>query len=337
MADLAEIAIWLARRGWAVYPQAPLTNTPRGNCANCKARKCDGPAGGCPCLVSATTPCHALHSASADPAIAAARWEHAPRCNPALHLGKSGLAVLDLDCHGEEAPAELAPGLSNPGVSNGLGAFAALLDHLGVDWPTDTLIVESPGGGLHIYYLAPRIQLRHCYAAWQVEVKAGACSITAPGSVRKLEDGSTGTYRRISDAVNPAPFPRWLGEWLVQLGRVADPSSQSRALPTMPSRHSRFGNHSARWWERAWHDQLAEIANADPGTRNDVVLRRGLRLFNLAAEAECPWTADDAERALIEAQHQYAANAGRPANQAEYRAVAEATRRRASGGRRSAA
>src|SRR5690606_12704126 len=127
----------------------------------------------------------ALHAASSNVDLTLARWEQMPRCNPALHLYLSGLVVVEFDCHDTTPPAELAPGVPNPGIANGIGAGYALADHLGQSWP-DTLTVESPSGGLHLYFQAPRVPLRHCYAAWEVEVKAGACSITAPGSVRRL-------------------------------------------------------------------------------------------------------------------------------------------------------
>lgn len=330
MADLAEIALYLARQQWAVYPQIPLGNSPTGNCTNgCGGRRtdrtCPGGPGGCPCT-RAINPCHGVHSATTDLDLTAARWDQAPRANPALHLGLSNLAVLDVDCHGDEPPAELAPGLANPGVSNGVGAFAVLLDHLGVTWPEDTLIVETPTGGLHIYYQAPKIALRTTLAAWQVEVKAGPVSITAPGAIRRLDDGTIGTYRRMSEAFTPGPFPTWLGEWLVSIGRVADPH-RPRSVDQAPRWSRRSDGHTSRWWEKAWREQLAEIANAPAGERNAVVKRRGPRLFNLANEPGCPWTADDAERALIQAQQDYSAATGRrPARHREYEDVAEAVR-----------
>lgn len=324
MATLADIAVYLAGRGWAVYPQAPNTNSPRANCATCKANDCGWRSGDCPCLTSIKQPCHALHAASTDVDLTRQRWDHAARCNPALHLGRSDLVVLDIDCHETDVPEELAPGLPNPGIANGLGSFAALLDHLGQPWPEDTLIVESPTGGQHIYYQAPRVPLRVMLAAWSVEVKAGASSITAPGSVRP-----EGTYARISHGYGVAPFPRWLGEWLVSIGQMPDPRSVAPGI-AMPNRRSRQpGGHSRRWWERAWSEQLDEIANAAAGTRNEVVLRRGLRLFNLTYEPGCPWSAQEAEDALVAAQEQYSMNTGRASSTSEYRAVARATRDRA--------
>src|SRR5690606_4761475 len=266
MTDLAQVAVYLARRGWAVYPQAPGTNTPRANCTNgCGGRGTERTCPGgseCPCTRSIETPCHALYAASSDPELTAARWEYAPRCNPALHLGRSQLVVLDIDCHADgEPPAELAPGLPNPGITNGVGALAVLLDHLGQDWPEDTLTIESPTGGMHIYYRAPKVPLRHTHAAWQVEVKAGACSITAPGAVRRLADGSTGTYRRISDTVRVAPFPRWLGEWLVRIGAVADPT-KPRPVVT-PQRAAAPSGHSPAYWDRVLNGVLDRVATKD--------------------------------------------------------------------------
>lgn len=331
--DLGAIARWLARQGYAVYPQIPYGNTPVGNCSTCKE---PGHAqDGCTCL-AAVNPCHALHAASANEQLTASRWEHAPRCNPALHVGRSELVVIDVDTHDTIVPATLAPGLpAETGIVNGLDSYAALLDRHGLTWPTDTLMVRTPTGGLHVYYQAPRVPLRHAEAAWQVEIKAGTTSITAPGSVRTLDDGTTGVYERISDTSKPAPFPRWLGEWLVSIGRVPDPRRRTPAVPA-PKWANQQGSehgHSRRWWERAWSDQLAEIAQAAPGTRNWTVCSRGLRLFNLLAEPGCPWSADDAETALVQAQEAYAANTGRPMSRTEYVNVARATRARATSNR----
>lgn len=322
MTDLAQVAVYLARRGWAVYPQAPGTNTPRGNCANgCGGRGTERTCPGgseCPCTRSIETPCHALYAASSDPELTAARWEHAPRCNPALHLGRSQLVVLDLDCHADgEPPAELAPGLPNPGITNGVGALAVLLDHLGQDWPEDTLTIESPTGGLHIYYQAPRVPLRHTHAAWQVEVKAGACSITAPGAVRRLADGSTGTYRRISDTATAAPFPPWLGEWLVRIGAIADPT-KPRPVVT-PQRAAAPSGHSPAYWDRVLNGVLDRVATKDHGAkaRYQVIYAATRRLANLAVHDAAPWSEHDAITAVVDTACAARAAAGRPERRAE--------------------
>ncbi|MGW3473438.1 bifunctional DNA primase/polymerase [Saccharopolyspora sp. NPDC000995] len=322
---LGDIAVYLARRGWHVYPQAPLGNSPTANCANgCGGlrsgqrteRTCPGNHT-CPCSSSPTRPCHALYAARNDAELTWARWKHAPRCNPALHLGWSNLLVVEIDCHDTTTPAELAPGLPNPGVVNGLGSFAALLDHLGQPWPTDTLIVESPTGGQHLYYQAPRLALRHCYAAWQVEVKAGACSITAPGSVRKLADGTTGTYERISDAVDPAPFPRWLGEWLVSIGRVTDPAARHRPAPTRITTSN--NTHPSRYWESAWSGVLDRVATKDDGRRArfETIYAGARRLANLAAHDGAPWSEADAVQAVVDTAVAARAATGRPERRSE--------------------
>jgi len=326
---LGPIAAYMARRGWAVYPQAPETNTPRRNCANCREtddqpRQCPGVHGGCPCLTSVENPCHALHAASADVDLTLSRWEHARRCNPALHLGRSGLVVLDIDNHGDTIPDMLAPGLPNDGAANGIQSFAILLDHLGMDWP-DTLTVDSPTGGVHLYFQAPRVPLRTTLAAWQVEVKAGATSITAPGSLRRV-DGDLVRYRRSSDTANPAPFPAWLGEWLVSIGRIPDPKRPAIPTPMPLQRTGESGEHSPAYWDRAWHDQLGEIESAPQGERFHVLGRRGGRLFALAARPGCPWTTDEAERALVDAQVRRAARLGIHAPESEYRAQARSMR-----------
>lgn len=323
--DLGPVAVWLARRGWAVYPQAPETNIPRRNCDRCRARQCPGPHAGCPCLTSVETPCHALHAASSDVELTLCRWERAARCNPAIHLGWSRLVVVDMDNHGGEPPAMLAPGLPNNGAANGVQAWAVLLDHLGVEWP-ETLTVDSPTGGVHMYFQAPRVPLRTTHAAWQVEVKAGASSITAPGSLRRV-DGELVPYRRVSDTVTPAPFPAWLGEWLVDIGRIPDPTRP--ATPTvMPTQRTTgdTSGHSPAWWARAWRDQLAEIESAPPGERYHTLGRRAGRLFALTERPGCPWTADDAERALVEAQERRAVRLGVPVSTSEYRAQVRSMR-----------
>src|SRR5690606_21012851 len=114
---------------------------------------------------------------------------------------------------------ELAPGMPMPdGVESGVSAYRALLAEYGQTWPDDTLVVATPSGGRHIYYQAPQADLRACQAGWQIDVRAGDAGVVAPGSVRRLDDGSLGQCRRVSEAVEAAPFPRWLGEHLVERG-----------------------------------------------------------------------------------------------------------------------
>ncbi len=327
IARLPDIAAYFARRGWAVYPQAPETNAPRRNCPACRERRCPGPHAGCPCLASVENPCHALHAASSDVELTICRWERAARCNPAARLDLSGAAVLDLDDHGGPAPAELAPGLPNPGgIHNGVQAWEVLADHLGISSEPETLTVETPTGGKHIYFRAPRALTKTVLAAWQVELKAGCTSITLPGSVRRV-GGDLVPYQRVSDTVNLAPFPRELGEWLVSIGRVPDPTRP--ATPTvMPTQRTSgdTGHHSPAWWARAWRDQLAEIESAPPGERYHTLGRRAGRLFALTERPGCPWTADDAERALVEAQERRAVRLGVPVSTSEYRAQVRSMR-----------
>lgn len=320
--NLGAIAVWLATRGWAVYPQAPESNVPRRNCETCRDRQCPGLHNDCDCLTSTDSPCHALHAATTDVELTRSRWEHSPRCNPAVHLGRSGLVVLDIDNHGDTVSDELAPGLPNIGAQNGIQALAILLDHLDAPWP-ETLTVDSPTGGVHMYFQAPRTPLRTTHAAWQVEVKAGATSITAPGSVRRI-DGDLVPYRRSSDTVEIAPFPRWLGQWLVHIGRIPDPSAPSPPTP-IPAQRA-YSEHTVEYWRVAWSDQLAEIESAPPGERFHTLGRRAGRLFTLTQRPGCPWTPDQAEHALVEAQMTRAARFGIPAPRSEYIAQARAMR-----------
>lgn len=320
--SLDKVATWLAEHDYAVYPTSPGTNVPTANCGTCRDG-CDMDT--CACR-TAVDPCHGLHAASTDPELTAARWEEEPDRNPALHLGQSGLVVIDVDDHGHAPPAELAPGMPMPeGVESGMDAFRALLAELGQPWPDDTLDVASPNGGRHLYFRSPVADLRPCDAAWQVEVKTGNVGIVAPGGLRKLKDGGMGQYRRISDAVEPAPFPRWLGEHLVERGIVPDPT-QPVQVPEQRQRRHGPGSHREAWWTRAREGLLSDIAGAPEGRRNEVATRAGFRLMALTREPGCPWTAEQAERDLVEAQQMYAARQNRRGREAEYAALARGCR-----------
>src|SRR5690606_41367527 len=107
--------------------------------------------------------------------------------------------------------------------------------------------------------------------------------------------------RRTSAAVAPAPFPEWLGERLVSIGRVPDPTRP--ATPTvMPTQRTTgdTGGHSPAWWARAWRDQLAEIEGAPPGERYHTLGRWAGRLYALTERPCCPWTSDDAYPTQLE-------------------------------------
>lgn len=151
------------------------------------------------------------HAATNDEFEARALWarggEYFGR-NVAIACGPSGLVVIDLDVKGDK---------------NGIAAFKALCEELGVDYAAvcETYTVATPSGGLHLYFVAPpgvEIRLSASQLARGVDVRAWGGLVVAAGSV--IGDRP---YSVIHDA-EPLPLPPELTRRI-----LAMPTSRSAA------------------------------------------------------------------------------------------------------------
>ncbi|MBK0866149.1 bifunctional DNA primase/polymerase [Saccharopolyspora sp. HNM0986] len=297
-------ATWLARHGLHVFPLRPSCKRPFGNCLPCKADQCTP--GECRCR-TAVRPCHGYLAATTNPAMLRRWWTHTPRANVGISTGPSGLVVLDLDR--KSKPPQPATRDVPTLAADGLVALHALTTAEGAAWP-DTLTVETPSGGRHLFFRAPEgLEVTSDATGrvgHQIDVRAHGGYVVAPGSsITTPPEDSAGSYTRISDTTDIAPLPAWLYR------RVAPPRPSIKR-PEAPNLAAiRTGNHAPGYWDRIWGDELSKVENRD-GERWRLLYASARRLANLATHDTAPWAEHDAIDALVNAAIRRRQRTGKP-------------------------
>ena len=215
-------------------------------------------AGACPCLAAGGW-CHGVRAATTDPVMITAWWRREPRAVPGVAAGPSGLALADIDAHGDPYPPNLATGLL-PGIDLATEAIPreAWADPARIRDGRDTLTLlaqlrggpnpwppglrhqpvtaATPSGGVHLWYQAPAPNLRQALAdphgryglGWQIDLKAGWSYGIAPGAVT-----TAGTYQiRGGDPAQPGRMPGWFAREVIRATTTAP--RQPATPPPLP-------------------------------------------------------------------------------------------------------
>ena len=208
-----------------------------------------------------------FHSATTNPETIRRYWR-VPDRNIGIATGAlSGVWVLDID--GDEGAASLR-------------ALEAQHGKLPVTW------ISSTGRGWHVWwrYTAP-IRSSTGRIAPSLDVKADGGYVVAPPSIHP-------SGRAYTWLVPPEGEPAEAPGWLVTLARKRPtPSISERAIASI-RRPSGYG-------AAALDREIAELAAAVPGTRNDALNRASFCLFQLVGGGELDGR-DVADR-LVEACH----------------------------------
>ena len=293
MTTSLELAGWLARHGFHVFPLRPHSKRPFGNCARCKSDLCI-PAE-CRCL-TAERPCHGYLSATSDTKQVGRWWSRTPAANIGISTGHSGLAVLDLDC--KPKPAQSAAADVTASVTTGLEALQAIIAAEQAPWP-ETLTIATPSEGRHLYFRASAdlqvVSDASGKLGHQVDVRAQGGYVVAPGcEVTAPPEDMSGSYTRVSPTADIAPLPDWLRRRLV-------PAQPAVELPKAPNlRAVQPGNHTAGYWRQVWDAELHKVEIQD-GERWRILYSSARRLANLATHDTAPWSENDAVEALVAA------------------------------------
>ena len=278
---LRAAALSYAHAGIPVLP----VHTARGAHCSCRSPQCSSP-GKHPITR------HGVRDATTSPERIRAWWDHHPHANIGLATGVR-FDVLDID--GQTGVAALARTASARGGR--LGELAA--------GP-----VTRTGNGWH-YLLAPAGQGNRVALVDGVDWRGAGGYIIAPPS---LHPGGT-QYRWLRPHTAPLPqIPDWLHRHLDR--------SQCRQQTDEPFRPSTPITPITRghaYGQAALRDELADVAQAKEGTRNDTLYRAGLKLHSLAAAGLLD--PDHVDRQLSAA----ADHAGLPASEVQ-RTVASARR-----------
>lgn len=253
-----DAAMAAAERGWAVFPCLPGEKRPA--VANAWESR-----------------------ATTDPAVIERHW---PRgANVGVACGPSWLVVIDCDVvkEGQAPPPEWA----EPGVHSGEDALAVLAERSGVALPLDGPLVQTPSGGLHLYFRAPsgaRVRNSASKIAWKVDVRAAGGYVVGAGS-----ETSVGRYEALGDAVEAAPLP----EWLLMACSPPKVATTRAAGPVRLPRKGKGREEQYRF--AALRNSLERLLAAGEGGRNAA----------LNAEAygvvKSGWTAADVHPVLLEA------------------------------------
>jgi hypothetical protein len=179
--NLRAWALYLAARGWHVFPITPGAKKP-------------------PVVNRWET------RASTDP-DQITRWWQIPY-TVGIATGPSGLIVIDLDTPkpGEPVPDQWAV----LGINSGAGVLRALARQHGTT-VTPTFAVTTPSRGWHLYYTAPpgvRLRNTHDALGWKIDTRAHGGYVVAPGCPVPPSG-----YELVDDR-DPAELPGWLHQAL---------------------------------------------------------------------------------------------------------------------------
>jgi Bifunctional DNA primase/polymerase, N-terminal len=268
---LRDFGHWYAARGWHISPLVPLGKIPPANCPRCRPPSRDRPnpryerhdPSECDCIADGRW-CHGLRAATTDRAVIDGWIERRPDANIAVHVGLSKLLVLDFDNHLDEpAPAKPLSGIDidpdEPPITDGLGTFGLLCRHLGQPWPI-TLTSKTPTGSGHHNWFAVTDGFKYAPDAgklgWQIDVRAGASSVIAPGSVL-----ASGRYEVVLRQ-DPIELPAWIGVELERTGHLRKEPPQRAANWSAPKLTG-----GRAYVEKALESELAIVATCPDGER----------------------------------------------------------------------
>jgi hypothetical protein len=262
---LLESALDLACRGWRVFPCACGSKRPalRGDWR---------------------------FLATADPGRIRAWWAGAPY-NIGISCGPSGLVVIDLDVAGED------PARQDVQAATGASTLAALCARHGQPCPPPTYTVDTPSGGTHLYYTAPRGQVQNSAGRLGrlIDVRADGGYVIGAGS----QVG--GRKYVVTDGRPPVPLPGWIAT-LTHRRPHSMPAGQAHEIPG--------GSRETGYALAALREETRLVSVARPGTRNDTLNRAAFSLGQLTAAGLLP------QLAVVSALASAAECAGLPSDEA---------------------
>ncbi|MCZ4101061.1 bifunctional DNA primase/polymerase [Streptomyces sp. H39-C1] len=310
------MARWCAQTHWPVHPLAPGRKTPAGNCEACKTR--GHTQEGCPCLAAGRW-CHGFHAATLDPERIDMWWAPQHRFGVGVACGPAGVVVIDIDAHTKDAPHRdrvlpgipIHPSIDLTGLATGFHTLALLAAMRGAPDPAEdanTLRVQTPSGGLHLWYQAGPGRRWLCSSgsgtnralAWQVDIRAHGGYIVAPGTRT-----DAGTYTPLGSCRTPAPLPDWLAHELTRTGHLETPLTRPPATRVVPQRGRQAvaaagGGRDAA--TRTLATVLADVAacatTPEGAAFSEKLNRAAFTAGGLVASGRL--TAEDAERTLLQ-------------------------------------
>lgn len=202
---------------------------------------------------------HGFHDASTDPSTHAAWFERWPGANLAIPTGtRSGVLVVDLDVkEGRDGRATLA------GLEDRFGTLPA------------TLVVETPSGGEHRWFVMPDVPIRNSAGRLAGEDVPGFDVRGEGGYVLVPPSRIEGRAYAWRERRRPAELPR---AWVDVLApRVREVTTAPAWTPSEGRERAAAGRYSAAALQR----EARELAGTPKGARNDRLWRAAAALGGL--------------------------------------------------------
>jgi hypothetical protein len=214
-------------------------------------------------------------------------WAHQPY-NIGIACGQSGIVVIDLDvAHEGQA------GLDGP--VSGADALERLCRAHGQRYPGGTYTVDTPSGGTHLYFTAPKTAVRNSAGRLGplIDVRADGGYVVGDGS----RIGGRAYAARGGVLPLALPLPDWIARLLTEEpalpgngrgagvagnGRGAGVAGGEQPLPVLDRAQGRA------YALAAFRQQTRRVAEARVGTRNDTLNRAAFSLGQLVAAGLIP-------------------------------------------------
>ena len=224
--------------------------------------------------------CHGFHAATLDHDKAQSWIDRHPDLNFAVSPGPAGIVVIDLD-RNKHAAAVPAPYNEIPGVTDGFDVFALALERYGAPYPSDTMLVATPNGGLHLWFRLPQgviVNKSEGAFGWLVDVRSTNSYIVGPTSVTK-----DGEYRRIGHATAPMLAPPWLLHHLDGTGHTPKPPAPPRPIRRRPAEWRDANGQRGK----SLQELADELANAPVSERHAVLCRVTTAAAYMVLRGQC--------------------------------------------------
>jgi hypothetical protein len=271
---MAEWALKYAEHGYAVFQLAQGSKFPKKNCPACDPKDKERfqeslhENGQCTAHPNGMAICHGHLAATRDPKVITAWWQSRPHCNIGINVGRSGLAILDVDTAMKEngtrktgdqtmqrLRAEYGEMPSGPVVRTRSGGWQHYLRH-----PNGMTLISSAG----------RDDLMTGIGQ-DVDVKALSAYVVAPPSliVDRQTGLVTGQYTWTNDPWLQLPdVPLWIPQEIAE-------RQQSKKPPRTVSFPAQYGGAASTDEVRQRVLDLADkVIRTPEGARNDTLFRK---------------------------------------------------------------
>ena len=198
-------------------------------------------------------------------------WSEYPNANIGIACEVSNLIVIDLDTSKGALPPSPWKEL---GVKDGKDVFKEICRNAGDSQLFDTYSVETPSGGMHLYFYDQNISIKQGAEVngwWRVDSRSKGGYIVGEGScLLKSDSGKIEKYRSNGTSSVVLNFPTWLRDELAPKAIRESFVSSTYAHTSTDSSSSKFSREFAN---QVLLERCAVIRATPEGNRNQSLIR----------------------------------------------------------------